>query len=50
MLRDNLGEGNCESKLAAMQREVMFCAMRHVHASQAPLGGLVIDFCDWAMR
>ena len=39
ILRDNLGEGNCESKIAARShsRESIFAA-RHQDVSQGPLG------------
>ena len=39
ILRGNLGEGNCESKIAARQWGVKFCR-EHQDASQGPLGGL----------
>ena len=38
ILRDNLGEGNCEAKIAARQRGVNFFAARHQDVSQGPLG------------
>ena len=37
ILRDNLGEGNCKSKIAARQWGVNFAA-RHQDVSQGPLG------------
>ena len=40
ILRDNLGEGNCESKVAARQWGVNFCPARQQDVLQGPLGSL----------
>ena len=39
ILGDNLGEGNCESKIASRQWGDKFFAARHQSVSQGPLGG-----------
>ena len=39
ILGDNLGEGNCESKIVARQWETIFAA-RHQGVSQGPLGNV----------